>query len=168
MYRTEAPGSFKRTPACDALYDAEIEHARREVQRARSEWRVRVCALMFTGMVGTVAAAIFAPAATGCNATTAQIGQTFTDGLKAATCIIGEILGGITDVTQLLSCSGATEQVIIDVINDFEQKAAPADGGAAAALAVNGGKPLTAEQWQWLEQAKANATARLAQKAPGK
>jgi hypothetical protein len=167
MYRTEAPGSQKRQPACDALYDAEIEHARRAVARARAERRNGVIALALTGLFGAIAVTGGASVG-GCNATTAQIGQTFTDGIKAATCIVGEILGGITDVTQLLSCSGATEQVIIDVINDFEQKAAPADGGAGAALAVNGGKPLTAEQWQWLEQAKANATARLAQKAPGK
>jgi hypothetical protein len=95
----------------------------------------------------------------GCNATAQQVGQTFVDGLNVAACILSKVLVGIVDIPSLLQCSGATEQVIIDVINDFEQRSAAGDAGVAA---------MSSQQHEWLEQAKANATHALAAKAPGK
>ncbi len=77
----------------------------------------------------------------GCNATAAQVSTTFTDGAKVGACIIGAALGG----TDPVSCAGATEQLIADVIEDFESKNTP-DGQAPDAR---------------LEAAKAKAKARL-------
>ena len=83
-----------------------------------------------------------------CNATPAQTVQTFTDGLKTGSCVIGLVLSGVTDISQLLQCSGATEQLVIDIINDFENR----NPDAASA------------QITLLEQAKNNAKFSLAKK----
>jgi hypothetical protein len=94
----------------------------------------------------------------GCNATSAQIQKTFNDGVSAASCIISKVLTGIIDVAGLLTCSGATVQVIIDAVDDFE--AQPADGGTVPAADIN--VAVIAQQRMWLDAAKQNAMVALA------
>ncbi len=99
------------------------------------------------------------PTLTACNATAGQIGQTFTDGLKAGACILAKVLSGVVDIPSLLTCANATEQLVIDVLNDFKAQRAQ-DAGLAA--------EVNTQQMQWVDQAIANATRSLAKKAPGK
>lgn len=100
-----------------------------------------------------------------CNASAEQINTTIADGVKVGTCIIGQVLGGnVTPVGLVAACSGATEQLIIDAIDDFEA-APPTDAGPVASdLAV----AVSAQQKAWLDLAKQNAVTSLASKRSGK
>lgn len=103
-----------------------------------------------------------APILDGCDASAQQIQQTATDSFKLAGCILGEVLGGITDAGAIAGvCVGALPAVIVDVIDDFEAKP------AAAQLAIIGA-PLTSAQQSLLDAAKASAVTAIAQKAGGK
>lgn len=93
-----------------------------------------------------------------CNASSAQVGQTVSDGVALAGCVLSQVLAGITDPAQLLSCAGATEALIVDIIDDFMAQHT-SDAGLAEVKSS-----LTAQQLQWLQQARANAVAALAKK----
>lgn len=97
-----------------------------------------------------------------CNATPAQKGTTITDGIALAGCVLSQIFAGITDPAQLLSCLGATEKTIVDVIDDFTTQHST-DAGLAAVS-----QSLTQQQIAWLQQARTNAVAALAKKATAK
>jgi hypothetical protein len=94
--------------------------------------------------------------ATACSATAQQVAQTFTDGWNLADCVLSKVLAGIVDAPSLLACAGATEQLVIDILNDFK-------GKAQAKLAS-----ASPTQIQYIDQAIANMSASLAKKAPGK
>jgi hypothetical protein len=107
---------------------------------------------------------------TGCGASSAQIQQTIQDGENLASCIIGTILGGVTDPVAIgTRCVGALPAVIADVIADVQAKdvaaqASLADGGAAAQVGY------TSRERALFDEAKQKAAALVAtnqkQKAP--
>lgn len=104
----------------------------------------------------------------GCHATPAQIEQTFVDGLKDAGCILANVFAGIVDPMALLgSCGAATEQVIVDAIDDFYAKApAPsADGGTMGVAPGMWRAGVTLEQKKNCDTARAYAVAAIAAKS---
>ena len=96
-----------------------------------------------------------------CNASSSQVAQTVSDGVALAGCVLSQILVGITDPAQLLSCSGATEALIVDIIDDFTAQHAT-DAGMAALPS------LSPQQIAWLAEARLKAVTALAAKAGGK
>jgi hypothetical protein len=95
-----------------------------------------------------------------CNASSQQVTQTVSDGLALAGCVLSQILVGITDPAQLLTCAGATEALIVDVIDDFTAQHAT-DAGLAAM------PTLSPQQVAWLAEARLKAVTALAAKHPG-
>jgi len=81
---------------------------------------------LFWSVFGTSIAAgtlIAVLSSTDCNPSSSQVQTTIADGAKVGACILGEALGGVTDPAQIIAqCAGATEQLIVDVIDDFESK----------------------------------------------
>jgi hypothetical protein len=96
---------------------------------------------------------------TACHATAAQVEQTFVDGLADAGCILANVFAGnVTPLGIVGACAGATEKVIVDVIDDFYAKA-PAAGAVGAEWAF-----VTPTQKKNCDTARANAAASLAAK----
>jgi hypothetical protein len=102
---------------------------------------------------------------TGCNATSAQIGATILDGLKLAGCLLPQILSGITDPAQLLTCEGATEDLIIATVDDFTAQKPQPDGSLAAMADLQG---ITPQQRTYLVEARAKAATHKAARVGGK
>jgi len=82
-----------------------------------------------------------------CHATADQIGQTIADGAKVGACIAVSLLQGKDPLT----CTDATEQLVVDVINDVEAK-----------------QSLSPDQKDHLNAERVRMASRLAAKAPGK
>lgn len=104
-----------------------------------------------------VIAALAPTATTSCNATPAQIATTISDGIKLGVCIIGQVLAGITDPTQLLVCEGATADLIVAAIDDFTAPR-PTEGGALMSAAQSRG--VTPQGFAYLAEARAKAIAK--------
>lgn len=70
---------------------------------------------------------------TACNATSAQLQTTESDGMKLAGCVLGQIFAGNTDPGSISGqCAGALPSLIVDIINDFEAKPDAGMGVASA------------------------------------
>ncbi len=114
--------------------------------------------LVFGAFVG-------AGSVTACNATGAQIASTVDDGVAVAGCVLSEILSGITDPAQLLTCAGATEKLIVQIIDDFTAQRVT-DAGLGLPLQLR--PALSPQQIQWLTDARVKAVTALAAKASSK
>lgn len=97
-----------------------------------------------------------------CQATPSQVSTTINDGISLAGCVLSKVLSGVVDVLSLLGCAGATEALIVDIIDDFQAQHV-GDAGLAAV-----GSSLTTQQVQWLATARSNAIAALAAKEKAK
>ena len=115
-----------------------------------------------TVIVCLLGGAFAATASEGCNASSAQIQTTLADGLKLAGCVLAKILNGIVDPASLLGCAGATEDLIVQIVDDFTAQQ-QTDAGLAAVSAS-----VTPQQRAWLQQARQNAVAALAARSGAK
>lgn len=144
----------------------------RTVERRLYPHRVLSLAIVLPLAFGVVATS---EAGCGASPSGAQVQQAITDGETLAACILGDVLGGVTDplaITQ--KCVGAVPAVIADVVSMFETKqveaqkeiadaSAPPDAGpATTTLLAMARKPISDRERVLLDEAKQKAVALLA------
>jgi hypothetical protein len=115
--------------------------------------------------------AAIATSTAACGASQGQIADTVIAGEQLATCILADVLGGVTDPLLVVQkCAGAVPAVIADVIADFETKQVAVQSEIAADAGPEGdaGQPtlralslrkLSDREKTLLDEAKKNAVA---------
>ncbi len=148
-----------------------VECSPRKVTRALYPTRAIPFAFLLSVSLGAVALTTD----TGCAATNGQISDTIIAGEQLAACILGEVLGGVTDPLAIAArCAGALPAVIADVIADFETKqtqaqldiadAAPSPDASTSTttLLAMARKPISDRERVLLDEAKQKAVAMVA------